>query len=129
MLNAKDVNRIFITRRSRFAKPVGICQIVHGRMDARAQIARFLNSSRNHQATVIDVVSWLYSALMIQAAAGNSTSAGRGNDANWPEKLFRKRFASKVSDRKMVDMPRRMKGRNSGRHCIIHSLVALPVTN
>lgn len=53
--------------------------------DDAVNIAGFLNSSRNHQATVIDVVSWLYSALMIQAAAGLDLLAEA--DPNWPVQL------------------------------------------
>jgi geranylgeranyl transferase type-2 subunit beta len=53
--------------------------------DDAIRIARFLNSSRNHQATVIDVVSWLYSALMIQAAAGIDLLAEA--DSSWPIQL------------------------------------------
>ena len=55
-----------------------------GADDAR-RIAHFLDLSRNHQATVIDVVSWLYSALMVQAAAGIDLLAQA--DANWPVQL------------------------------------------
>ena len=52
--------------------------------DAR-RIAVFLNSSRNHQATVIDVVSWLYSALMVQSVIGLDLLVEA--DVNWPVQL------------------------------------------
>lgn len=52
--------------------------------DAR-RIALFLDASRNRQATVIDVVSWLYSALMVQGAAG--VDLLQQADAHWPELL------------------------------------------
>lgn len=49
------------------------------------RIAHFLDASRNHQATVIDVVSWLYSALMVQATAGIDLLADA--DLDWPCRL------------------------------------------
>ena len=49
------------------------------------RVANFLNLSRQHQSSVIDVVSWLYSALMVQAAAGIDLLADV--DANWAERL------------------------------------------
>lgn len=52
--------------------------------DAR-HVAQFLDVSRHHQATVIDVVSWLYSALMVQAQSGIDLLAQA--DANWPTRL------------------------------------------
>jgi len=52
--------------------------------DAR-RVAPFLDASRHQQASVIDVVSWLYSALMVQATAGIDLLAQA--EANWPEKL------------------------------------------
>jgi geranylgeranyl transferase type-2 subunit beta len=53
--------------------------------DEACRVAVFLDASRNHQATVIDVVSWLYSALMVQAAAGINLLANA--DADWPVQL------------------------------------------
>lgn len=52
--------------------------------DAR-RVAQFLDASRHHQTSVIDVVSWLYSALMVQASAGIDLLAQA--ESNWPEKL------------------------------------------
>ena len=49
------------------------------------RVAPFLNVSRNRQATVIDVVSWLYSALMVQGAAGIDLL--QQADVHWPELL------------------------------------------
>ncbi len=53
--------------------------------DNARRVAQFLNASRQHQATVIDVVSWLYSALMVQAAAGVDLLAHA--DTDWPVRL------------------------------------------
>jgi geranylgeranyl transferase type-2 subunit beta len=55
-----------------------------GADDAR-RVSRFLSESRQRQASVIDVVSWLYSALMVQAAAGIDLLADA--DPNWPVQL------------------------------------------
>jgi len=52
--------------------------------DAR-RVAQFLDMSRHHQASVIDVVSWLYAALMVQASAGIDLLAAA--DSNWPSRL------------------------------------------
>ncbi len=49
------------------------------------RVAGFLDASRHHQASVIDVVSWLYSALMVQAAAGIDLLAQA--DPDWPQRL------------------------------------------
>jgi geranylgeranyl transferase type-2 subunit beta len=53
--------------------------------DDAHRVAQFLNVSKTHQSTVIDVVSWLYSALMVQATAGIDLLAE--SDATWPEQL------------------------------------------
>lgn len=52
--------------------------------DAR-RVSRYLLASRQRQASVIDVVSWLYSALMVQAASGIDVLADA--DPNWPRQL------------------------------------------
>ena len=52
--------------------------------DAR-HVSQFLDTFRHHQATVIDVVSWLYSALMVQGVSGINLLAQA--DLNWPEQL------------------------------------------
>ena len=52
--------------------------------DAR-RVSQYLDVARQHQTTVIDVVSWLYSALMVQAAAGIDLLAQA--DVRWPENL------------------------------------------
>ncbi|MBC8114816.1 MAG: terpene cyclase/mutase family protein [Candidatus Saccharimonas sp.] len=52
--------------------------------DAR-RVAQFLDASRHHETSVIDVVSWLYSALMVQASGGIDLLAQA--EANWPERL------------------------------------------
>lgn len=52
--------------------------------DAR-RIAQYLEVSRHHQASVIDVVSWLYSALVVQAASGIDLLAQA--DSDWPVRL------------------------------------------
>jgi len=52
--------------------------------DAR-KVAPFLEVSRQRQAAVIDVVSWLYSVLMVQAAAGIDLLAQA--DTQWPLRL------------------------------------------
>ncbi len=49
------------------------------------QVARYLNVARSQQSTVIDVVSWLYSALMVQATAGIDLLAE--TDTSWPKQL------------------------------------------
>jgi geranylgeranyl transferase type-2 subunit beta len=54
--------------------------------DAR-RVANYLNMARQHQSTVIDVVSWLYSALMVQASAGIDLLAHANSD--WPQQLAR----------------------------------------
>ena len=45
----------------------------------------FLRAASTQQATVIDVVSWLYSALMVQSAAGIDLLAAA--DSAWPQRL------------------------------------------
>ena len=52
--------------------------------DAR-RVSQFLEVSRHHQASVIDVVSWLYSALMVQSVAGIDLLAEA--DSLWPDNL------------------------------------------
>ena len=52
--------------------------------DAR-RVSQFLLASRQRQASVIDVVSWLYSALMVQAASGINVLADA--DPDWPWQL------------------------------------------
>jgi len=52
--------------------------------DAR-RVSQFLDAARHHQATVIDVVSWLYSALMVQGVSGIDLLAKA--NSNWPEQL------------------------------------------
>ena len=52
--------------------------------DAR-RVSLYLDTARQHQATVIDVVSWLYSALMVQGASGINLLVQA--DSNWPEQL------------------------------------------
>ena len=47
--------------------------------------AVFLDAARNRHASVIDLVSWLYSALMVQAAAGIDLLAQAESD--WPVRL------------------------------------------
>jgi geranylgeranyl transferase type-2 subunit beta len=49
------------------------------------RVSQFLRMSRQRQAGVIDVVSWLYSALMVQATAGIDLLADA--DPNWPQHL------------------------------------------
>ena len=49
------------------------------------RIAAFLKSCQRMQVTVIDLVSWLYCALVVQAAAGIDVL--QGFDAAWPERL------------------------------------------
>lgn len=48
-------------------------------------IARYLQSCQRMQVTVIDLVSWLYCALVVQAVAGIDVLADF--DANWPGRL------------------------------------------
>ena len=55
-----------------------------GADDAR-RVSQYLLQSRQRQASVIDVVSWLYSALMVQAASGIDVLANA--DPNWPQQL------------------------------------------
>jgi len=52
--------------------------------DAR-RVSQYLLQSRQRQASVIDVVSWLYSALMVQATSGIDVLADA--DPNWPKQL------------------------------------------
>ena len=52
--------------------------------DAR-RVSLFLDAAHQHQATVIDVVSWLYSALMVQGACGIDLMEQA--DSNWPQHL------------------------------------------
>ena len=51
------------------------------------KIARYLRSCQRLEVTVIDLVSWLYCALAIQAAAGIDVL--QEFDRNWPERLAR----------------------------------------
>ena len=55
-----------------------------GADDAR-RVSHYLLQSRQRQASVIDVVSWLYSALMVQAASGIDVLADA--DPDWPQQL------------------------------------------
>lgn len=55
-----------------------------GAEDAR-RVSSYLTLSRQRQASVIDVVSWLYSALMVQAASGINVL--HDADPNWPVQL------------------------------------------
>lgn len=55
-----------------------------GADDAR-RVSGYLLQSRQRQASVIDVVSWLYSALMVQAASGIDVLADA--DPDWPKQL------------------------------------------
>ena len=55
-----------------------------GADDAR-RVSHYLLQSRQRQASVIDVVSWLYSALMVQAASGIDVLANA--DPDWPQQL------------------------------------------
>lgn len=64
--------------------------------DDAVRISRFLDWSRQHQATVIDVVSWLYSALMVQATAGLDLLAAA--NANWPIELAARLESFRSSD-------------------------------
>jgi geranylgeranyl transferase type-2 subunit beta len=50
-----------------------------------SRVAQFLDVTRHRQTTVIDVVSWLYSALMVQASSGQNLLAQA--DSKWPENL------------------------------------------
>lgn len=50
-----------------------------------ALIARYVESCQRMQLTVIDLVSWLYCALVVQAVAGIDVLAGF--DAHWPGRL------------------------------------------
>ncbi len=52
--------------------------------DAR-RVSEYLLTSRHRQASVIDVVSWLYSALVVQVTSGINVLANA--DANWPQQL------------------------------------------
>jgi geranylgeranyl transferase type-2 subunit beta len=52
--------------------------------DAR-RVSQFLDAARHRQATVIDVVSWLYSALMVQGVSGINLLSEA--NLNWPEQL------------------------------------------
>ncbi|MDB5346492.1 MAG: geranylgeranyltransferase [Schlesneria sp.] len=52
--------------------------------DAR-RVSQYLLTSRHRQASVIDVVSWLYSALVVQVASGINVLANA--DTNWPQQL------------------------------------------
>lgn len=63
--------------------------------DAR-RVAPYLEGARNNQATVIDVVSWLYSALMVQTAAGIDLLATA--NANWPQELAQRLEGFRSSD-------------------------------
>jgi geranylgeranyl transferase type-2 subunit beta len=49
------------------------------------KIADYLRGHARAQLTVIDLVSWLYSALMVQAASGIDVLSGFAED--WPERL------------------------------------------
>ncbi len=50
--------------------------------DDGRRVSQFLLESRSRQASVIDVVSWLYSALMVQATSGIDVLADA--DPQWP---------------------------------------------
>ena len=63
--------------------------------DAR-RVASFLLTSRNRSASVIDVVSWLYSALMVQAASGIDLLADA--EQNWNSELARILESFRTSD-------------------------------
>jgi len=52
--------------------------------DAR-RVSQFLEQTRDRQSTVIDVVSWLYSALMVQNAASIDSLAGASDQ--WADEL------------------------------------------
>ena len=53
--------------------------------DDAQRVSRYLLASRQRHASVIDVVSWLYSALMVQAASGIDVLADA--DPGWPVQL------------------------------------------
>lgn len=63
--------------------------------DAR-RVAPFLEGTRHHHATVIDVVSWLYSALMVQAATGIDLLAQAC--ADWRQELAARLEGFRSSD-------------------------------
>lgn len=64
--------------------------------DDAARVAQYLRLSRQRQASVIDVVSWLYSALMVQAASGIDVLDDA--DPNWPQELARILEGFRTSD-------------------------------
>src|SRR5579871_4271678 len=53
--------------------------------DDASRVSNYLLQSRQRQASVIDVVSWLYSALMVQAVSGIDVLADA--DPDWPQQL------------------------------------------
>lgn len=53
--------------------------------DDGRRVATYLDASRHQKSNVIDVVSWLYSALMVQAASGINVLAEA--DPQWPQHL------------------------------------------
>lgn len=63
--------------------------------DAR-RVSAYLLQSRNRHASVIDVVSWLYSALVVQIASGINVLADA--DANWPQQLSQILESFRTSD-------------------------------
>lgn len=63
--------------------------------DAR-RVSAYLLQSRNRHASVIDVVSWLYSALVVQISSGINVLADA--DANWPQQLSQILESFRTSD-------------------------------
>lgn len=63
--------------------------------DAR-RVSNYLLQSRQRQASVIDVVSWLYSALMVQAVSGIDVLADASPD--WPAQLAKTLEGFRTSD-------------------------------
>lgn len=63
--------------------------------DAR-RVSQYLLLSRQRHASVIDVVSWLYSALMVQAASGVDLMADA--DPDWPRQLAQILESFRTSD-------------------------------
>jgi len=60
------------------------------------RVSEYLKRSRQRQASVIDVVSWLYSALMVQAASGIDILEDA--DPNWPKQLAQILESFRTSD-------------------------------
>ncbi|HEY0982159.1 prenyltransferase/squalene oxidase repeat-containing protein [Schlesneria sp.] len=63
--------------------------------DAR-RVAAYLDGARHQNANVIDVVSWLYSALMVQATAGIDLLVAA--DSDWPQALAARLEGFRSSD-------------------------------